>query len=195
MYGAGGYDPRFMGGMNPMFGNNDPTQFLPPSSQPIDPNPRVAQQPTPAYNQGFFNNRNNANMFNGDDSFNVDDLIKKIDAKIAELEAEEKRETENTNTAKEPENKPVVQEPFVPQFEMPKPIENNPEPVRPIEPMAIKEEPVFQQPRFVPIEPEDTTSDMVVNINPDIDKIINSSLDDENTDDQFFDDFFSDDDE
>ena len=40
-----------------------------------------------------------------DDSFNVDDLVKKIDAKIAELEEEEKREKE----AQESDNNEVVQ--------------------------------------------------------------------------------------
>lgn len=210
MFGGGaGFDPRFMGGMggmaptnqpNQMFGNNDPAQFLPPSAQPMNPNQHANQQPTPAYNQGFFNNRNNNNVFNGDDSFNVDDLIKKIDAKIAELEAEEKREAENTNALKENEHKNIQPAgPFVPHFEPPRPvehpIEHKIEPIKPIEKPIVREEPVIQPPRFVPTEREDLIEEPVVNINPDIEKIINSTIDDENTDDQFFDDFFSDDDE
>ena len=40
----------------------------------------------------------------GDDSFNVDDLVKRIDAKIAELEEEERREKESEQHKETPEN-------------------------------------------------------------------------------------------
>ena len=60
--------------------------------------------PRPAINQGMpfmppmFGNNNQKN--NNDSSFNVDDLVKRIDAKIAELEAEEQREKEEQEKAK-----------------------------------------------------------------------------------------------
>lgn len=169
MYGPGMFDPRFPGGMNP-------NPFIPPVNQPFDIVNNRPAQPNP----NFFNNKNN--MFNAEDSFNVDDLIKKIDAKIAELEAEEKREAEKQNNVSEV--KPVIEPSYVP------PTKVVPD-VTPNEP-AI-EEPIYitdKQSKQVVDEPK------VVNINPNIDEIINSSTtSSDTTDDQFLDDFFSDDEE
>jgi len=86
----------------------------------------------------------------GNNNFNIDDLIKKIDSKIMELE----KEDENQKDVIIDDNK-----------------SNNDQ----------KQE-----------ESSEEDDKKVVNINPDIDKIINDEYDDENTDDQFFDDFFSD---
>jgi hypothetical protein len=130
-------------------------------------------------------------MFNGDDLFNVDDLIKKIDAKIAELEAEEKNQTD--------QKEPVVELPnSVDEKHNPTPFIPIPTPISDViedhEPIAKKEENVTEA-QYKPVESDESNDDEIVNINPDIDKIINSYPDDDNTDDQFFDDFFNDDDE
>ena len=152
MFGPTPFDPR-MTGITP----NDPSQFMPPS---------------------MANNMPPIN-FNQDDSFDVDELIKKIDAKIAELEAEEKMQ------------KSINQTPEVPVIEKPKPsiVDSN---------FNFKPKPDFNNTNKPIIELENNSipaieTNKVININPDIDKIINSNPD--NTDDQFFDDFFSDDDE
>lgn len=192
-FGQNMYDPRFMGGMNPSFGGNEATQFLPPSAQMPNKNIHPTEQPMPAYNQSFFNNRNNANMFNGDDSFNVDDLIKKIDAKIAELEAEEKKETENKPKSIESIIKPVREDKELPNLNMVLPPEFPMEEIKPMAAITPQEEKVIIEPDYQSIDEEESSANMVVNINPDIEKIINSYPEDENTDDQFFDDFFSDD--
>jgi type IV secretion system protein VirD4 len=201
MFGSNIFDPRFPGGMNPAMINNDASQFLPPNAQLNNQNLNSNQQPTPGYNPNFFGNRSKANVFNGDDSFNVDDLIKKIDAKIAELEAEEKMEEENkTKVAEAPLNKTTIEQTNKPLPTTPV-IENikNIAPVAPIAAaapiaaIAAEQQPTVEKPQF--IQPDIEEDNMVVNINPDIDKIMNSTYDDENTDDQFFDDFFSDDEE
>jgi|LSQX01.3.fsa_nt_gb type IV secretion system protein VirD4 len=172
MFGSNFFDPRFGGGMNPMAGGNEPSQFLPPNPQPHN------QQMTPGYNQSFFNNRNNP--LAGDDSFNVDELIKKIDAKIAELEAEEQQQqAENNEGVSEKET-------FIP------PIEHATENIKTIAPTDIQEIKSFEAPNIDLNTEEDSSSNTVININPDIDEIINSTPENENTDDQFFDDFFSD---
>ena len=74
--------PSPMGGFPP-----PPTDF---SSSPFGPNP-FAAPPTPSPSEPKPNN---------DNGFNVDDLVKRIDAKIAELEEEERKEKEE----KEKEN-------------------------------------------------------------------------------------------
>lgn len=215
MFGPGSYDPRFMGGMGMPFGGSDANQFLPPNAQPINQQVRSGSntQPTPGYNPNFFNNRSNTGIFNGEDSFNVDDLIKKIDAKIAELEAEEKRDNELKNSTIEmpKTNQPSngVVENIVPQANtivenVVKPIDNNVTAdgkikIEPYIPQASKN--IFDNidssinvniKNNQNIDDEAQQEPVVVNINPDIDKIINSYTDEEN-DDQFFDDFFSDD--
>jgi len=180
MFGPGMFDPRFSGGMTPPFPGGttppfpNPNQFVPP----IPPTLGQSSRPEPpAYNP---------NAFNPDDTFNVDELIKKIDAKIAELEAEEKREAEKQNA--NPDNK-LVEATFEPKPNIPtipdiKPFESN------IKPESV---PTTNY-QYKPLDNEEP-KDTVVNINPDIDEIINSSSNNDNTDDQFLDDFFSDDEE
>lgn len=61
------------------------------------------------FGNNSLNNKNNTDIGIGSpnsgvgtaESFNVDDLVKKIDAKIAELEAEEKREKEEAEKKKQ----------------------------------------------------------------------------------------------
>lgn len=83
--------PNFPG-MNPMGGMFPPTMNMPSSGNPIsrmpDFNNNLPSKPTPDVNPGF----------------NIDELVKKIDAKIAEIEAEEKRqkETEEKSVQKQP---------------------------------------------------------------------------------------------
>ncbi|MFA5410232.1 MAG: type IV secretory system conjugative DNA transfer family protein [Bacilli bacterium] len=183
MLGPNMYDPRFMGGPNSPFGSNDPAQFLPVGARPIS-NP----QATPGYNPNFFNNRGNANTFN-DDSFNVDDLIKKIDAKIAELEAEEKAEINNNISNKESsidskkDTNLDINYDEIPNdisLDIPEPIDNNQ---------------LNKDAKDNKLGDDEESSNTVININPDLDKIINSYPQEENTEDQFFDDFFNDDEE
>jgi type IV secretion system protein VirD4 len=189
-FGPNPFDPRFMGGMNAPFGGTAPSDFLPPSSRPDIPREPINQPTNPGYNPSFFNNHSNPNMLDNNDIFNVDDLIKKIDAKIAELEAEERAENEkqaSLNTINEKvEKKLDIIEPAIHEVTEPK-----------IEEEIINKNvstPV-EEVEYQSIEDEKIPSDMIVNINPDVDKIINSYPNDENTEDQFFDDFFSDDDE
>lgn len=112
----------------------------------------------------------------------IDDFIKKLDAQIAALEAEEKE-----NAAKKEELKPIiVDEP--PKVEQPKVVETPQAPVEPIKPIEEV------KPQNISIYDE-VPDEMAVKINPDIDKIINNNFDDETTEDQFFDDFFNDDEE
>lgn len=194
MFGPGNFDPRFMGGMNPAFKNNDPMQFLPPNAQePNQGSNRPNQPPLPGFNPNFFGNSNDPNVFNNEDSFNVDDLIKKIDAKIAELEAEEKREAEKQTITNGEES--AVEPSFVPKDNIPSPTNDIMRDIKPLEPTVVPETKPLTESRFESLENETIPKEMVVNINPDIDKIINSTSDTENTDDQFLDDFFSDDDE
>lgn len=214
-FGQGMFDPRLMGGMggSPMgpmmspFGNNVPPEFMPPPQAMGQPNRAAGPMPGQGFNPNFFNNRNNSNMFSGDDSFNVDELIKKIDAKIAELEAEEQKENETKNNPGmtipdvTPIEKPIMM-PNVAPIEEPKVMPD----VKPIEATPTIEEAqqipielpeinkMVKEAEYKPIE-EPEVKENVVSINPDIDKIINAYPEDENTDDQFFDDFFNDDDE
>ncbi len=54
---------------------------------------------------GLLGGNSNPNKSGGEDSFNVDDLVKRIDAKIAELEEEERREQENSKVRDSKEEK------------------------------------------------------------------------------------------
>ena len=171
-FGPGMFDTRF--------GGNTPFDFLPPSARPATPNIRPNEVATPGFNPNLFDSSS------GNEMFDVDELIKKIDAKIAELEAEEKREkqqqqdqqqVESNVEVKVEENKPNKPEPV--QFQ---------EIVRPIEDVVLNDQSDLET-----TQTEEDRSQSVIRINPDIDKILNSYEDIENTDDQFFDDFFDDD--
>lgn len=99
-----------------------------------------------------------------DFGFNVDELIKKIDAKIAEIEAEEEKEAKATIPAVKPIEKleeSVYEPTTLPKFET-------------VKPVAVPEQPK-ELPRLqeAPVKPS-----------------INLEIPEENDDDDFFDDFF-----
>ncbi|NLD79255.1 MAG: hypothetical protein GX641_02910, partial [Mollicutes bacterium] len=121
--------------------------------------------------------------FNDDDMFDVDEFIKKIDAKIAELEAEEKNGKE-----------PNVLDEVKPTVELEKTLETK----EPIKKETSSSDSVFKviktkeeekKPLIFNLE-SNNNEEEIIKINPDLDKIINKD-EDEITDDQFFDDFFS----
>lgn len=86
-------DPNAAGGMgmNPFMPNpNGPDSFMP--RMPEGPNPFMANPNGPSpFIPPFLNNANDGK---GDSDINIDDLVKKIDARIAELEEEERKEQE-----------------------------------------------------------------------------------------------------
>ena len=101
-----------------------------------------------------------------EDEFDVDELIKKIDAKIAELEKEEEMEKSKEINNSIKENKVIDIDDNIKEK-----INKNNDDLKKI------------------IEPD--TKD-AVKVSEDIDKIINDIEDEDTTDDQFFDDFFFD---
>ena len=110
-------------------------------------------------------------------SFDIDELIKKIDAKIAELEAEEEQEkkedkpiTEDLTIKEEPKEAELIIK------EQPKEEELFVKEESKEEELIVKEEPVTEE----------------LKINTNIDDVIKSIKEEDNSDDQFFDDFFSD---
>ena len=108
---------------------------------------------------------------------NVEELVKKIDAKIAELEEEEKKEKE----AQKKEEKPVVDTPPVEKKETPETVK-----------MDIPKPPmdVFQQPKVESSAPaEQPKVDSPVVSNEQSSKLSTPQI----SDDEFFDDFFGDD--
>lgn len=123
--GAAGGMPNMMGnGMNPaggMFGgmpnpmarnNNGMMGNNPMNPNPFGNNTMPGQQPVP----------NTNNMIGNNAGLNVDDIIKKIDAKIAEIEKEEKKQQE-TNAKPVVETKPIENANVTSDL---KPIPNNP---------------------------------------------------------------------
>ena len=106
--------------------------------------------------------------------FNVDDLVKRIDAKIAELEEEERREKESNNQELSQDNQTI---PKSPKETITIPAEENQisKESQPISEMKPKESPVNETINIAELSKESNVSD--------------SKNDD---DDDFFDDFFSD---
>lgn len=176
--------PAGMGGMFP------PNMNMPISNNPMNRMPgfdNLGSRPQSPANSGF----------------NVDDLVRKIDAKIAEIEAEEKRQKELEE--KEKQEKPLVNEAKVEEkTELPKPsIDDYLKRMNETTAKKQEEKPVvFEQPKIKeeqPMPPKTTITDTepskdkpVVNDNKFIreDKIQKREVD--ITDDQFFDDFFDD---
>ena len=105
--------------------------------------------------------------------FNVDDLVKRIDAKIAELEEEERREKETNNQESSQDNQSIPQSP---KETITIPTEENPisKESKPISEMKPKELPVNETINIDELSKESNV------------------LDSKNDDDDFFDDFFSD---
>ena len=123
------------------------------SSSPVRPvtKPERLNDPVPAEDDEDF-------------GFNVDELIKKIDAKIAEIEAEEKKAVKETVEEAKPIEKleePVYESTTLPKLEPAKPVTVN---TQPQELPRLQEEPV----------------------KPSVDL----DIPDDNDDDDFFDDFF-----
>lgn len=123
------------------------------------------------------------------DSLNVDDLLKRIDAKIAELEEEERQEKEKL--AKELAKPKKPQEEKEIESNKDKKIEMDKESI----PSMTKDNITVVNKPVSNIKDEtinDTVEGVIVD-KPKIEDVID--LSDDVTDDQFFDDFFSDDDE
>lgn len=160
----------FAGPSSP-FGGSLNSPFGPPTSNPFGSMPNSISSP---FSNPF-------NPMDKDGTYNVDELIKKIDAKIAELEEEERLEKEK-NASKEgnkelpsTNNNELNEEidKFKDQVETPFKKEDT----------NVEEE---KQPMFEEPEVEE------VKVNSNIDEIIDSIRDEDTTDDQFFDDFFFD---
>ena len=175
--GFAGMPPQGMGGMFP------PNMNM-PSSNSMSPVAEMNTERPQSANPGF----------------NVDDLVRKIDAKIAEIEAEEKRQKELEEKAKQENSKPSIEEAKVEEKkEVPKPsIDDYLQ--RMNETTAKKqEEKIVETPKDIE-RSNDTyaknnvpiTEKPIVTENKIIheDKIQKREVD--ITDDQFFDDFFDD---
>ena len=130
--------------------------------------------------------------------FNVDDLVKKIDAKIAELEEEERQEKQNakvapiTETKEEVKEEPViVSKPVVEETVIEKPVVEQPITTPVLE--EVKEERVVPPFATEPLVTHEVTD---VKVAEDINnnEVKEEKTDDKSsyliTDDQFFDDFF-----
>ena len=137
------------GGPSPMFGGAPSPMF---SGMDSRPNPMASEPSSRPSNGGL----------------NVDDLIKKIDAKIAEIEEEEKRQQELEKKKPVEEIKPAVIEEEIPEIDdkIPEVKEELPPIEEKIEERKIEEKPIIHEDK---IPPKDDISD-----------------------DQFFDDFFDD---
>ena len=120
---------------------------------------------------------------NSNGAFNVDELVKRIDAKIAELEEEERKEKEIEESSK----KEVIEE--IPNNAQattvaPTPIEPN---TMPSAPIATTMQQGTTIPREVIVNKETDTVN-IADISQENKQPINAELDDDN----FFDDFFAD---
>ena len=137
----------------------------------------------------------NANSKN--DSYEVDELIKKIDAKIAELEAEEKAEKTkgHSSTPKNFDDEIISFNPINPMEEnikvqpFPEVLETNDKIVE--EPIKSSETISYSNEDLKKIISPNT--DDAVKVDQNINKIIDDIDKEDNSEDQFFDDFFSDD--
>lgn len=102
----GGMPNMMGGGMNPMGGmfGGMPNPMARPNPAMMGNNPMMPPQPNP---MAGMNGMNPSPMSNSNAGLNVDDIIKKIDAKIAEIEKEEKQQQANMNIPKPGENQSV----------------------------------------------------------------------------------------
>ena len=103
-----------------------------------------------------------------DNNFNVDDLVKRIDAKIAELEEEERLEKEKQKTT-----------------------ENNSSEPEPVKDTRVEQLPTSDNSEVSNTTNQDNTSINLEELSKENDNLYSDNTDDEN----FFDDFFSDDNE
>jgi type IV secretion system protein VirD4 len=145
----GSYSPPALGNNSPFGGLNNEV------NKPFD------------YNKNLINN--NAKK---EEKYEVDDLIKKIDAKIAELEAEEQAEKSKIRGGS-------VDKKGLEVLENNNPVNEN-----------LNNVPVFNNndlKKIIEPSPQDA-----VKVNENINKIIDKISDDDVSEDEFFDDFFSD---
>ena len=176
-YMPGGFDPN----MNPMF-NSNPFQ-----SNGI--NPFAGNQVNP-----FQDNSTMTNPFQGSGEVDVDDLLKKIDAKIAELEEEEKQEKEKNNkdnnveTVSEKTDQDKVLEEF--KFDLDEELKNKQN--EEVELLDISNTEANKTFNDILI---DNSNEIEKPVKKDVDSstISNNTINNANvTDDQFYDDFFQD---
>jgi len=185
---------------SPFGGGNSPFSSSSNSVNPFGPSPTM-----------FNNNQPNP------DGFNVDELVKRIDAKIAELEEEERREKEKLNNAQQSETININEEI---SNDSSKPVENinmdliiDDIPVEKDEKVSESQNKIVEKMPNIPIIndnyvenikinqyiekiPQENNNVIVQNEAPKMEKHIEKiEVQDRNyiTDDQFFDDFFSDD--
>ena len=121
---------------------------------------------------------------------NIDDLLKRIDAKIAELEEEEAREEAQKDKETAIKEEPRVIEPTI--NEEPKIVETpqiHEEPIINEEPTII-DNPVIEEKPIVEEKPIIGTEIQKPSVNVDADSIV---MENHITDDEFFDDFFGED--
>jgi len=138
---------------------------------------------------GLFGPKENKKPSGG---FNVDDLVARIDAKIAELEEEERKEKEAQEKKKNELKNKKAPEPIKENIESKKEQEEIKEEKLEEKPVIEK---VIEQPKEI-IEEEIEFIDNKEEIPNQVEeKVIEEEIDDEITDDQFFDDFFYDEDE
>ena len=124
----------------------------------------------PPMEPGIPEPNNNIEKVEDDDEdlgFDVDELVKKIDAKIAELEAEEKKEQEEKDKKKKEEERRQQQMREQPRQPIINKVEENKEPIE----------------RLTPEKP-------IENLSVEKKEPINLDLEDGEEDDDFFDDFF-----
>ena len=170
MPSSGGMSP-FGGAMPPMFGGMNGIDFERPMPQANQPRPNVP----------------------GTNDFNIDDLVKKIDAKIAALEEEERQEREKQEKNKIDSRPEINDEKTTARIES-KIEEKNSEPLPPkTEDIKIDEK--LMEDKLNDILSSDISK--VIKKEPVEDKKIDNnvstiSLDEEISEDKFFDDFFDD---
>ncbi len=186
--GAPGGGNMFGGPSMPGFGGM-PDYTTPMGGTPASSPNDIFKNPLPPFTPNATNN--SSNMFDKapqpNNDFNIEEIIKNIDAKIAELEAEEKaeKEAEEKKANKTGDIKDITALPELSELDI-----NDEEPIfNPKEPfinMTVQEEkPVIEE----PIKEQQPVQEIV---KPNVEE---KKVDDKKadiTDDQFFDDFFED---
>ena len=152
---------------------NEPN-FLPPSKENFKPPyNQLSENPMAPKPQSFEDLKNKQKPIENDFSFDVEDLVKKIDAKIAQLEEEERRNKEESNKKEndKPEIKTIDSLQSLP---------------------TTSAENTIKEPKELPtIDWDNLPNSLKSTIPPsNIDINNNNGNDDDDDDDDFFDDFF-----
>ncbi len=164
---AGGMGANPFTGMNPFSGM---------------PNPMRERQPVP---------KPSPSMENADSGFNVDDLIKKIDAKIAELEEEEKLEAEKAKKEQQAKEETKKAEPAP----LPKTEPEKKPPLSIDEFLSQMNQAKAEKEKQVEDAKEEVEKKVIKEEMPSNKEILDDKINKREvdiTDDQFFDDFFDD---